>query len=195
MTARLLSQLIGKIHACWYMLCLISLLPQILNHFISFLGLASYYWHFVPQFSAIASPLFALTRKDASFEWSPQCEQGFCKLKKQMSTAVLLAFSDFSRGFILKTDVSGERLGAVLAQKADNDHVHPIAYASRALQPNEKNYSVTEMEAFGVVWAVRRIRHYVYGHKCVVFTDRKALKSLLKTPPESLPDEEWFCRN
>ena len=34
----------------------------------SFLGLVSYYRQFVPNFSIVAHPLFALTRKDASFE-------------------------------------------------------------------------------------------------------------------------------
>ena len=74
---------------------------------------------------------------------------------------------------------------AVLAQKQNDGLVRPVAYASRTLQSHEQNYEVTELEALGVVWAVWHFRHYFYGHHCDVFTDHKALKSLLKTPHPS----------
>ena len=41
---------------------------------------------------------------------------------------------------------------------------------------------MTELEALGVVWAVKHFRPYLYGHKCLVITDHEALKSLLNTP-------------
>ena len=40
----------------------------------SFLGLTSYYRRSVPGFSKVASPLYALTKKDVSFMWSPDCQ-------------------------------------------------------------------------------------------------------------------------
>ncbi len=43
----------------------------------SFLGLASYYWRFISGFSKVANPLFALTKKDADFIWSPACAEAF----------------------------------------------------------------------------------------------------------------------
>ena len=44
----------------------------------SFVGLASCYRRFVPHFAAIAAPLHRLTKKDAKFEWSEECETAFC---------------------------------------------------------------------------------------------------------------------
>ena len=137
----------------------------------SFLGLASYYRRFVSGFSTIANPLFTLTKKDVEFVWSAQCDEVFQKLKDKLVGSPVLAFPQCDRGFILDTDAFGVGLGAVLAQKQDDGTVRPVAYASRTLQSHEKNYGVTEMEALGVVWAVRHFRHYLYGHHCDVFTD------------------------
>lgn len=44
---------------------------------------------------------------------------------------------------------------------------------------------MTELEALGVVWATRHFRHYLYGHRCVIYTDHEALKALLSTPHPS----------
>ena len=111
----------------------------------SFLDLASYYRRFVPNFSKVASPSFTLTKKDAQFIWTPQCRLTFNKLKSLLTTAPLLSFPKFDEPFLLETDASGAGLGAVLAQTQEDGAVRPIAYASRSLQPHEKNYSVTEL--------------------------------------------------
>ena len=93
---------------------------------------------------------------------------------------------------MLETDASIEGLGAVLAQQnPDNGAVHPIAYASRTLLPHERNYGISELEGLGVVWAVKHFRHYLYGHKCLVYTDHEALKALMNTPHPSGKLARW----
>ena len=166
-------------------------MPTSMRELKSFLGLASYYQRFVPGFSKIANPLFALTHKDFSFVWNQKCEDAFNQLKSLLTNAPLLVFPNFKKEFILETDASGLGLGAVLAQQQDNGSVASIAYASRTLQPHEKNYGVTELEALGVVWAVKHFRPYLYGHKCHVVTDHEALKSLLNTPHPSGKLARW----
>ena len=47
------------------------------------------------------------------------------------------------------------------------------------------------MEALAVVWAVKHFRHYLYGHKCQVYTDHEALKSLINTPHPSGKLARW----
>jgi hypothetical protein len=56
----------------------------------------------------------------------------------------VLVYPHFGEGehFLLKTDASGIGLGAVLSQKQGDGKYHPVAYASRSLQPNEKNYPI-----------------------------------------------------
>jgi len=166
-------------------------IPTDLKSLRSFLGLASYYRRFIPNFSRVAGPLFTLTRKGVDFCWTTQCQSTFEKMKELLTGATVLVFPNFDRELLLETDASIKGLGAVLAQKQDDSRVRPIAYASRTLQPHEKNYGVSELEALGVVWALKHFRHYIYGHHCQVFTDHEALKALLNTPHPSGKLARW----
>ena len=164
--------------------------PKNLKTLKSFLGLASYYRRFVPNFSKVAGPLYSLTKKNSIFTWTSTCQEVFEKLKHLLTNTPVLAFPDFTEGFLLETDASSCGLGAVLSQKI-NGVTHPISYASRTLQPHESNYGATELEALGVVWAVKHFRPYLYGHHCDVFTDHSALTSLLNTPQPSGKLARW----
>ena len=94
-----------------------------------FLGLASYYRRFIPGFAKLAHPLHALTKKEVNFYWSCDCQQAFEKLKQLLTQAPVLAYPCFGedKEFILKTDASGDGLGAVLAQRQADGQVHPVA--------------------------------------------------------------------
>ncbi|XP_057734358.1 uncharacterized mitochondrial protein AtMg00860-like [Arachis stenosperma] len=49
--------------------------PTSVTEIRSFMGLAGYYRRFIKGFSQIALPLTKLTRKDAPFIWTPECEE------------------------------------------------------------------------------------------------------------------------
>nr|GFA80042.1 putative reverse transcriptase domain-containing protein [Tanacetum cinerariifolium] len=71
-------------------------------------------------------------------------------------------------------DASRKGLGAVLMQREK-----VIAYALCQLKIYEKNYTTHDLELGAVVFALKIWRHYLYGTKCVVFTDHKSLKHIL----------------
>lgn len=165
--------------------------PQDIKTLRSFLGLASYYRKFVPDFTKVAGPLHALTRKDVPFLWTPSYQESFCELKRLLTNSSLLVFPDFTKPCVLETDASGAGLGTVLAQKQEDGSTRPIAYARRSLQPQERNYGITELESLGVVWAVKHFQPYLYGHSCEVYTNHLALTSLLNTPQPSGKLAQW----
>ena len=165
--------------------------PKELRALRAFLGLTSYYRRFVPYFSAVAQPLYALTRKDNPFDWSSECETAFTHLKALLTRSPILAYPRFGEEFLLETDASGVGLGAFLSQEQPDKTIRPVAFASRTLQQHEKNYGISELEGLGVVWAVKHFRHYLYGHRCTVFTDHEALKSLLNTAQPSGKLARW----
>ena len=42
----------------------------------------------------------------------------------------ILAFANYTKDFLLKTDASNESLGVVLSQKQADGHYHPVTYGS-----------------------------------------------------------------
>uniref|UniRef100_A0A5S6QWK9 RNA-directed DNA polymerase n=1 Tax=Trichuris muris TaxID=70415 RepID=A0A5S6QWK9_TRIMR len=139
-----------------------------------FLGLASYYGRFVKGFADLASPLYELLRKENRWEWSRTRENSFQVLKEALIGAPVLTLPDWQNPFILDVDASNDCLGAVLAQKMDDDE-HPVAYASRTLSKPERNYCATRRELLALVWAVEQFRPYLYGVKFSVRTDHNCL--------------------
>ena len=92
--------------------------PKTATEIRSFLGLAGYYRRYVKNFAAIANPLHALTRKDAVFHWSADCQDAFDRLKTLLTTSPITAFLDFSQSFRLYMDASTAGLGAIRHRSA-----------------------------------------------------------------------------
>ena len=118
----------------------------------------------------------------------------FVTLKSKLVAPPVLAYPRFGVEFTLETDASIMGLGAVLSQKQDDGKQHPIAYASRALNQAEKNYSVTELETLAVVWGITHFHSYLYGGDVTVLTDHSAVKSILETPNPTGKHARWWTR-
>ncbi len=55
-----------------------------------------------------------------------------------------------------------------------------MAFASRALTPAEKNYSVTHLEILAVVWALKHFRDVIMGYRITVYTDHSPFTEIFK---------------
>ena len=148
--------------------------PTNLQQLQQFLGLASYYRHFIQNFATISKPLHRLTEKKTPFHWSSECADSFNQLKKLLTSAPILSFPDFSHKFILDTDASNDGIGAVLSQHK-NGKEYVIAYASRSPTKAERNYSVTRRELLAVVTFTNHFRQYLLGQQFLLRTDHHSL--------------------
>ncbi|KAI3815477.1 hypothetical protein L1987_15146 [Smallanthus sonchifolius] len=152
----------------------------------SFLGLAGYYRRFISNFSKIAVPLTALTHKCKTYEWGPKQEEAFQTLKQKLCNAPILTLPDGIDDLVVYCDASNQGLGCVLMQRGKL-----IAYASRQLKVHEKNYTTHDLELGAVVFALKIWRHYLYGTKCVVFTDHKSLQHIFNQKELHMRQRRW----
>ena len=78
----------------------------------------------------------------------------------------------------------------ILSQFQEDNRLHLVTYASRALSDQEKRYAITELETLVVVWAMSHFHSYLYGHDVTVLTDLSAVKAVLCTPGHA----RWWTR-
>ncbi|GJS74752.1 putative reverse transcriptase domain-containing protein, partial [Tanacetum coccineum] len=152
-----------------------------------FMGLAGYYRRFIEGFSLIAKPLTKLTQKNKKYEWGEDEEEAFQMLKQKLFSAPILALPEGSEDFVVYCDASIKGYGAVLMQREK-----VIAYASRQLKKHAENYTTHDLELGAVVFALRLWRHYLYGTKCVVYTDHKSIQYILDQKELNMRQRRWI---
>ncbi|GJS85315.1 putative reverse transcriptase domain-containing protein [Tanacetum coccineum] len=114
-------------------------------------------------------------------------EEAFQTLKQKLCSAPILALPEGTEDFVVYCDTSLKGYGAVLMQREK-----VIAYASRQLKVHEENYTTHDLELGAVVFALRLWRHYLYGTKCVVFTDHMSLQYILNQKELNLRQRRWI---
>ncbi|GJY55203.1 putative reverse transcriptase domain-containing protein [Tanacetum coccineum] len=114
-------------------------------------------------------------------------EDAFQLLKHKLCSALILALPEGSENFVVYCDALHKGLGAVLMQREK-----VIAYASRQLKVHEKNYTTHDLELGALVFALKMWRHYLYGTKCVMFTDHKSLQHILDQKELNMRQRRWL---
>ena len=181
----------------------------------SFLGMVNYYQHFVPNYSAMARPLFELlagqkqkrkgrpritrtpqSRRLTPADWTADHQQAFEGLKAALVTSVVLAHPDFTRPFVLCTDASLDGLGAVLSQVQEGDTVaRPVAFASKSLSRAQKKYPAHRLEFLALKWSVcDKFSHWLKGHVFTVWTDNNPLTHIMTKPRLDACEQRWVAK-
>jgi hypothetical protein len=143
---------------------------------MSVMGLLSWFRKFIPNFAAKVRILWDLKKAD-KFKWEENHETTLRNLIEELCSAPILAHPNFEKPFTIYTDASIKGLGAMLTQNQEGVE-RVIEYASKALNPHEKNYPMTELEFLGIRWAVLKLRHYLGIQPFQVHTDHAALVNL-----------------
>ena len=163
--------------------------PQTYRESWVFLGLIGHYRWFIKGFAQIAQPLNehlageGTSRKSEWVSLSEDALEAFQALKWSCMNSPILAFADYMKDFLLKTDFSKEGLGVVLFQKQADRHYHLVAYGSWALRAHEKNYHSTNLEFLVLKWAVmEHFKEYLLYQPFLVKTDNNPLMYIMTTP-------------
>src|SRR5260370_3065750 len=86
----------------------------------SFIGFVNFYRRFIQNFSEIARPLHALTRKLKNWSWGTAEQQAFDALKNAVTSTPTLVFPSKSTLFRLECHASNFATCAVLSQQQED---------------------------------------------------------------------------
>ena len=117
----------------------------------SFLGFYNFYRRFIKDYSKIARPLFELTQKERTWDWTPACKEVFQTLKRIFTESPVLIMPDTRKPFHIECDSSNFATRAVLSQVTEDGKWHPCAYISKSLSSTERNYPIYDKELLAVV--------------------------------------------
>ena len=110
-------------------------------------------------------------------------ESAFNELKHRLTIAPVSAYPDFSPDaglFVLETDASQPlRIGGVLSRLQLNDTERVIAYGSRSLNEEEKNYCCTRLEMLALVNCMDHFRYYLVKQNLRLRTDNHSFVWLM----------------
>nr|GEW57058.1 putative reverse transcriptase domain-containing protein [Tanacetum cinerariifolium] len=116
-----------------------------------------------------------------------EAEEAFQTLKQKLCCAPILVLPEGSDDFVVYCDASLRGFGAILMPREK-----VIAYASRQLRTHEENYRTHDLELGAMVFALRLWRHYLYGTKCVVYTDHQSLQYILDQKELNMRQRRWI---
>jgi len=165
--------------------------PQSVTQLRQFIGLVSYFRQFVPQFSQLLKPLYALTSKSISFEWNPEHEQVRQRLIFILTNEPVLSIFDPLFPIELHTDASADGYEATLLHRIENKP-RVIEYFSKRTSLADSRYHSHELETLTVYVSMNYFRHYLHHRQFTVYTDCNSLKAS-KTKAELTPRvQRWW---
>ncbi|MCG8078348.1 MAG: Ty3/Gypsy family RNase HI domain-containing protein, partial [Candidatus Thiodiazotropha taylori] len=154
--------------------------PKSATEVRQFVGLASYYRKFIPNFATVCKPLHRLTEKTTKFAWTEQSQDAFETIKQLLISAPILSYPLLQgQPYLLDCDASNVGVGAVLSQ-IQNGEEKVISYFSKCLSRSERQYCTTRKELLAVVIAVKHFHHYLFGQNFTVRTDHGSLQWLMR---------------
>lgn len=138
-------------------------IPQNHKELQRVLGFYAYYAKWIPKYSFKLRPLV-----NTGFPLSKDALDAMNLLNNDIINATIGPIRDDSP-FTIETDASSTAIAATLCQDEK-----PVAFFSRSLNKAEQKYHIVEKEAYAVIEAVRKWRHFLTKHFYLI-TDQRSV--------------------
>ena len=126
-----------------------------------FMGRLQYISRFIARLIDICEPIFRLLRKNQPTVWNDDYQLAFETIKEYFLSPHVLVPPTPGRPLLLYLSISDMALGCMLAQIDDSGKKRAIYYLSKRMVEYEMNYVMIECLCLALVWATRRLRHYM----------------------------------
>ena len=126
-----------------------------------FLARLQYISHFIAKLTDMCEPIFYFLRKSQLTIWNDDFQRAFEKVRGYLLSPPALVPPTLGSLLLLYLLVSDMALGCMLAQLDDSGKERAIYYLSKRMLEYECIYIMIERLYLALVWATRRLRHYV----------------------------------
>jgi hypothetical protein len=159
------------------------------------LGFFSYFRDHIPNFAVIARPMTDLTAKSVpnSVPWTAVHSAALDQLKQALCQATTnpLHIADFQLPFNVTVDASDYGVAGYLSQIHGEGIERPLAFFSVKLNASQKAWATVHKEAFAVITALRKFRHWIFGAEVNVYSDHNPLTFLTESAPKNAKLMRW----
>ena len=121
-------------------------------------------------------------KKGAPFIWDEECQKFFDSIKRYLINPPVLAAPVKGRPLILYIAVQPASLGALLAQHNDEGKEVACYYLSRTMVGAECNYSPLEKYCLALIFALKKLRHYMLAHEIQLVARADPIRYVLSQP-------------
>ncbi|XP_042505572.1 uncharacterized protein LOC122082159 [Macadamia integrifolia] len=157
--------------------------PQTEKEIRGFLGRIQYISRFISQLTAICEPIFKLLKKDQPKRWNPQCQLAFDRIKSYLVNPPILIPPTPGRPLLLYLSVLETSMGSMVAQHGLDGHTEQVIYYfSKKFTDCETRYTTLEKTCAALVWATRRLRHYMLTCSVFLVSRMDPIKCLFEKP-------------
>ena len=156
--------------------------PQKLKELRTLQGHLAYIRRFISNLSGRVQPFSKLMKKGAPFVWDKECQNCFDSIKRYLLNPPVLAAPVKGHPLILYIAAQPSSLGALLAQYNDEGKEVACYYLSRTMVGAECNYSPIEKLCLALIFALKKLRHYMLAHGIQLVARADPIKYLLSQP-------------
>ena len=171
-------------------------IPEKQKQLLAFLGALNYYRASLPFLeeqgqrrspAEVLDPLYKLATceipKKTSFKelWksNEKVQKAFVDAKKLLNNAATLNYPDPSAPIAMTSDASKFALGASIDQFVDGAW-RPLSFWSKALKPQQQNYSTYRRELMAIQYSMRVFNEYFNGRDLIIWTDHRPIINSFK---------------
>jgi len=156
--------------------------PEDLKELKSLQGKLAYIRRFISNLSGRIQPFSRLMKKGAPFIWDEECQKAFDSIKQYLLHPPVLMAPIKGRPLILYIAAQPNSVGAMLGQINDDGKEVACYYLSRTMVGAECNYSPIEKLCLALIFALKKLRHYLLAHEVQLIARADPVKYVLSQP-------------
>ena len=137
-------------------------------------------------------PIFKLLRKEVLTVWNEQCQEAFEKIKCYLMKPLILVPPVPEKPLLLYLTSTDTAMWALLAQYLEETRKeNAIYYINKKMLPYEEKYSPLEKTCVTLVWATRKLKHYMLAYKILLIARMDPLNYLMEKPVQDGETAKW----